>query len=109
MREIGFLSKDGVAVSHACRTSGGGTDPMKERAIVIFELEEKKEKEKKNRAEVMELTAGRDGEQCGIFKLRQNGSCAAQYHLTKGYPTLVSSFNAYNKHNARNWVSDDTT
>jgi hypothetical protein len=39
---------------------------MKERAIiVIFELEEKEEREK-NRAEVMELTAGRDGEHCGI-------------------------------------------
>ncbi len=33
---------------------------MKERAIVIFEFEEKEEREK-NRAEVMELTAGRDG------------------------------------------------
>jgi hypothetical protein len=81
---------------------------MKERAIVIFELEEKEEREK-NRAEVMEQTAGRDGERCGVFKLRQNRSCASAYHLqqkTKGYPTLVSSFNVYNKQNARNQVSD---
>ena len=42
---------------------------MKERAIVIFELEEKEEREKKNRAEVMELTAGRDGEHLrGVFQ-----------------------------------------
>jgi hypothetical protein len=78
---------------------------MKERAIVIFELEEKEERE--NRAEVMELTGGRDGEQRSIFKLRQNGSCATHIHLqqkTKGYPTLVSSFNAYKK-NARSQVS----
>jgi hypothetical protein len=41
MREIGFLSRDGGTVSHACRTSRGSTHPMKERAIVIFEFEEK--------------------------------------------------------------------
>jgi hypothetical protein len=55
---------------------------MKERAIVIFELEEKEEREK-NRAEVMEQTAGRDGEQCGVFKLRQNRSCAAHIICNK--------------------------
>jgi hypothetical protein len=44
MRDIGFLSRDGVAVSHAYRTPGGSTHPMKERAIVIFELEEKEER-----------------------------------------------------------------
>ena len=79
MREIGFLSRDGVAVSQACRTSGGSTHPMNERAIVIFELEEKRGKKKKIRAEVMELTDGRDGEECAVFKLRQNGSCAAMH------------------------------
>jgi hypothetical protein len=61
MREIGFLSRDGVTVSHAHRTSGGSTHPMKERAIVIFELEEKRGKIK-NRAEVMEVTDRRDEE-----------------------------------------------
>jgi hypothetical protein len=73
---------------------------MKERAIVIFELEEKEEREK-NRAEVMERTVRRDGEQRGVFRLRQNGSCAAHIICNKkkqkGYPTLVSSFSAYNK------------
>jgi hypothetical protein len=47
MREIGFLSRDGATVSHACRKSGESTHPMKERAIVIFELVEKEEREKK--------------------------------------------------------------
>lgn len=48
----------------------------------------------------MELTAGRDGEHCDIFKLRQNGSCVTHISFatkTKGYPTLVSSFDAYNE------------
>jgi hypothetical protein len=40
---------------------------MKERAIiVIFELEEKEGREK-NRAEVMELTVGRDGEHSAVI------------------------------------------
>jgi hypothetical protein len=74
-------------------------------------LEEKEEREK-NRAEVMELTDGRDGEQCGYFRAPTKWVMRSACHLqqkTKGYPTLVSSFNAYNKQNARNWVSDDTT
>jgi hypothetical protein len=51
---------------------------MKERAIiVIFELEEKEEREK-NRAEVMELTAGRDGEHCGISSSDKMGHAQAQ-------------------------------
>jgi hypothetical protein len=48
MREIGFLYGNGVVVSHACKTSrGGGAHPMKERAIVIIELEGKEEEKKR--------------------------------------------------------------
>ena len=73
MRDIGFLSTDGVTVN-PYRTSGESTHPMKERAILfIFELRKKRKKIKKNRAEVMERTDGRDKEWCVVFKLRQHG------------------------------------
>jgi hypothetical protein len=62
MRDIGFLSRDGVTVSHAHRTSGASTHPMKERAIVVFELEEKEGKIKKLGQRLWNGTDGRDGE-----------------------------------------------
>jgi len=68
---------------------------MKERAIVIFELKEKDEREK-NRAEVMERTVRRDGEQLRSFQapttwvMRSASQIATE--KTKGYQTLVSSF-----------------
>lgn len=105
MREIGFLSRDGASVSRACKETGESTHPMKERAIVIFELVEKEEREKKVRAEVMERIDRRDGEPVRCFQAPTKWVIHEQrtQHRTicnknkKGYPTLVSSFNAYNK------------
>ena len=55
----------------------------------------------------MVRTDGRDGERnCVVYSSSDNMGHAL-YHLhlqtkkTKGYPTLVSSFNAYNKQDAR--------
>ena len=55
---------------------------MKERAIVIFEFEEKEEREK-NRAEVMELTAGRDGEHLRCFSSSDKMGHAHIHFATK--------------------------
>jgi hypothetical protein len=79
--------------------TGESTHPMKERAIFIFELVEKEEREKKVGQRLNGLP-GATGSQCGVFKLRQNGSFMRNANSTvpfatkkqKGYPTLVSSF-----------------
>jgi hypothetical protein len=68
---------------------------MKERAIVIFELEGKSGRKKKGRG--LERIDGRDGERSvlrlSFFNLRQHALIISnEKHEKKGYQSLVSSF-----------------